>query len=227
MTDTNPAPPETRLEARLDRWTRKQAILLAALCLMAGIAGGWLIRASQRPAVSKSAKIVGPAAMETASASAAPTPARLKEMADAQVAPLLDKLKADPGNPDLLAGVGNVYYDAQQYPIAIDYYTHALQARPADAGVRTDLGTALWFVGKPDEAIREFDRALADAPNNPNTLFNRGLVKWKGKKDGAGALADWEKLLATNPKYDGKDKVEQLIAEVKMNSAVGPGLKAK
>ena len=29
---------------------------------------------------------------------------------------LLDKLKSDPKNPDLLAAIGNVYYDAQAVP---------------------------------------------------------------------------------------------------------------
>jgi hypothetical protein len=41
-------------------------------------------------------------------------------MADTQAAPLLEKLKADPANPGLLESIGNVYYDAQQFPTAID-----------------------------------------------------------------------------------------------------------
>jgi hypothetical protein len=40
-------------------------------------------------------------------------------------------------------------------------------------------------------------------------------VKWKGKKDTVGALADWERLLATDPAYDQKGKVRQMIAEAK------------
>ena len=85
-------------------------------------------------------------------------------MADAQAAPLLDKLKADPKNPDLLAGIGNIYYDAQQYPIAVDYYARALKARPSDAAVRTDMGTAYWYMGNADSAIAEFNKALTYAP---------------------------------------------------------------
>jgi tetratricopeptide (TPR) repeat protein len=151
--------------------------------------------------------------------SAAPSPARLKEMADAQAAPSLEKLKSDPGNPDVLASVGNVYYDARQYPVAIDYYGRVLKAKPSDAAVRTDMATAYWYLGDADTAIAEFNKALAYAPNNPNTLFNLGLVKWQGKKDAAGALADWEKLLKSNPSYEGRDKVEQMIAEVKQHDA--------
>jgi cytochrome c-type biogenesis protein CcmH/NrfG len=35
----------------------------------------------------------------------------------------------------------------------------------------------------------------------------------RGKKDAVGAVADWKKLLAANPNYEGRDKVEQMIAE--------------
>jgi tetratricopeptide (TPR) repeat protein len=139
----------------------------------------------------------------------------MKEMADAQAAPLLDKLKSDPGDAGLLTSIGNLYYDAKQYPVAVDYYTRVLKARPSDADVRTDMATAYWYMGNADTAIAEFNKALGYAPNNPNTLFNLGVVKWQGKKDAAGAIADWEKLLAVNPNYQEKDKVKQMLAEAK------------
>lgn len=204
------------------QWTKKQAMVLAVICLAAGIAGGWSIRASRSPALPGASKATigpAPAAMGGGPASPAPSPARLKEMADAQAAPLLDKLRSEPNNPDLLASVGNAYYDAQQYPIAVDYYGRALKARPSDAAVRTDRATAEWYMGNADAAIAEFNQALSYAPTNPNTLFNLGLVKWQGKKDAAGAIADWEKLLTANPNYEEKDKVEQMMAEVKQHSA--------
>jgi len=50
-------------------------------------------------------------------------------------------------------------------------------------------------------------------PNKPNTLFNPGIVKWQGKKDGPGAVAAWKKLLETKPAYHEKDAVLQLIAQ--------------
>ena len=165
--------------------------------------------------------------MNGQASNAQPTPDQLKQMADAQAAPLIEKLKADPNNPELLASIGNYYYDAQQYPIAVDYYGRSLKAKPADAAVRTDMATAYWYMGNADSAIAEFNKALSYEPNKPNTLFNLGLVKWQGKMDINGAVADWEKLLATNPNYEGKDKVEQMIAEAKKHSGVKPGTPAK
>jgi len=135
-------------------------------------------------------------------------------MADTQAASLLAKLSADPSNPDTLASIANLYYDAQQYPVAVDYYSRSLQSRPSDASVRTDMATAYWYMGNAEEAIAQFNQALVFAPTNPNTLFNLGLVKWQGKHDGPAAIALWKKLLESNPNYEQKDKVLQMLSDV-------------
>jgi tetratricopeptide (TPR) repeat protein len=202
-------------------WTRMQAALLAVLCLAIGSAGGWFIPGFHHPATVVSAKAANAPvpAVGQAPAAAQPNSAQLKAAADAQAAPLMDRLKSDPENAALLIALGNLYYDAQQYTAAVDFYQRALKVKPADAAVRTDMATAYWYLGNADLAIAEFNKALSFVPDNPNTLFNRGLVKWKGKKDAAGALADWERLLATDPAYDQKDKVRQMIAEAKTAKA--------
>jgi cytochrome c-type biogenesis protein CcmH/NrfG len=84
------------------------------------------------------------------------------------------------------------------------------------------MATAYWYMGNADTAIAEFNKALSYEPNNPNTLFNLGLVKWKGKSDVAGAVADWEKLLKTNPNYQDRDKVQQMMTEAKKQAAAKP-----
>jgi tetratricopeptide (TPR) repeat protein len=201
-----------------NEWALKRAMLLGGLCLAVGLAAGWLIRGWENPALSAPAVSVQTPVNTAAPAANA---AQLKQQADADAAPLLEQLKSQPDNAVLLASIGNLYYDAQSYPVAIDYYTRSLKAKPTDASVRTDLGTAYWYLGNADSAIAEFGTALTYAPTSPNALFNRGLVKWQGKGDAAGAIADWKKLLATNPNYDGKDNVEQMLAQVEKHSAIG------
>ena len=213
------------------QWTSKQALLFVTICLTIGIAGGWFIRGFQgsaQPSVAQAAAQPAAPAANTPATSAPqpPSPARIKEMADAQAAPLLEKLKSDPKNPDLLTSIGNLYYDAQQYPIAVNYYGRTLQVRPDDVSVRTDMATAYWYLGNADEAISQFNKALTYAPTNPNTLFNLGIVKWHGKHDSAGAIADWKKLLAANPNYDQKDKVQQMLTDVEKQAASKPTAKS-
>ncbi|HTX41853.1 MAG TPA: tetratricopeptide repeat protein [Acidobacteriaceae bacterium] len=207
-------------QAASKRWTIFQAMTLAGACLIAGTAAGWLLRAQQSPAVD------GVAQASAAAVSQMPE-SQLKSLADTNAAPLLRKLQSDPNNPDLLISVGNLYYDARQYQVAIGYYGRALQVKPADVSVRTDMGTAYWYMGDADAAIAAFNRALADAPNNPNTLFNLGIVEWQGKMDVPAAVSAWKELLAANPGYQGRAQVEQLIAQAAQQTPSPQGSPAK
>ena len=207
-------------------WTDVQAYTLAVICLLIGIAGGWFIRGSQAPTAAAAQTSGDPAASAPNSGAQSPTPAQMQQMADTQAAPLLEKLKLDPSNASLLENIGNVYYDTQQYPTAIDYYQRTLELQPTNAGVRTDMATAYWYTGNADAAIAEFQKALSYEPNKPNTLFNLGIVEWQGKMDIERAVATWQKLLDTNPNYEGKDKVLQLIAQAQKHSSIRPGTQA-
>lgn len=206
------------------QWTSKQALLLVTACLAFGIVGGWFTRSLQGTSANSASRPIAvqrtPAAPTTpASAPSVPTPTRLREIADAQAAPLLAKLNANPQDAETLVSIGNLYYDAQQYSVAIDFYNRALQIRPSDTSVRTDMATAYWYMGNADEAIAQFNKALATAPTNPNTLFNLGLVEWQGKHDGVAARAHWKKLLDSNPSYEQKDKVLQMLSDVEKQTA--------
>jgi tetratricopeptide (TPR) repeat protein len=222
MTDTNRA-------TSIEQWTSVQAYVLAVICLLVGIAGGWFIRGSQSPAAApaETASAPAPAAGSADAGAQTPTPAQMQKMADTQAGPLLEKLKADPTNAGLLENIGNIYYDAQQFPTAIDYYQRALKVQPANTGVRTDMATAYWYTGNADAAIAEFQKSLSYEPNKANTLFNLGIVEWQGKMDIDKAVATWQKLLDTNPNYEAKDKVLELMAQAKKHSGVKPGTPAK
>jgi tetratricopeptide (TPR) repeat protein len=203
-----------------------KAVLLGLVCLAVGVAGGWFLRDMQKPESPATATVQPALQPGGGTSSSQPTPAEMKQAADVQAAPLLAQLKSDPKNVDVLTNLGNLYYDAKQYGSAVDYYGQALAVKPTAASVRTDMGTAYWFQGDADRALAEFTHALKDAPNFPNALYNRGLVRWQGKGDAAGALADWNQLLATAPQYDGRAQVESMVAEVKQHQA-GVAGKAK
>ena len=219
MTDTNRA-------TSIEQWTSMQAYTLAVICLLVGVAGGWLLRGSKSPAATEAASASASSAPSPNAGSRNPTPAQLQQMADTQAGPLLEKLKADPANAGVLENIGNIYYDAQQFPTAIDYYGRVLKLQPANAAVRTDMATAYWYTGNADTAIAEFHKALSYEPNKANTLFNLGIVEWKGKMDIDQAVATWQKLLDTNPNYEGKDKVLELMAQAKKHSGIKPGTSA-
>ena len=107
-------------------------------------------------------------------------------------------------------------------PRLSDPYGQAFAADPGNVNLSTDLGTSLWYSGKPDDAIAQFSKSLAINPTHAQTLFNLGIVKRDGKHDAAGAVQAWEKLLAANPTYVDRDKVQQLLEQVRQQVATSP-----
>jgi hypothetical protein len=203
-------------------WSTTQAYTLAVVCLLLGGAIGYLLRGSDPGAV------VPVQAAQTAQApgggmgpgqipgfGSVPGSGASAEMADKVAQPMLEALKKNPKDADTLARLGNLYYDSQLYAKAIEYYQLALKISPANADVRTDMGTAMFYLGDSDKALAEFEKSLSYRPNHPNTLFNAGIVKWQGKKDAKGAIAAWEQLLKTNPGYPERQKVEELLGRAK------------
>ncbi len=213
-------------------WTSTQAYVMAVICLLIGGAIGYFLRSSAGPepqTASVAANTVPAGTPGTGGipqgqpTSTQPTPEQMRQMADTQAAPLIDMLKAEPHNEQLLSGIGNIYYDARQYQSAIDYYSRLLKINPNDANVRTDMGTAFFYLGNADRALSEFEIALKHDPKHAQTLFNMGMVKWQGKSDAKGAVASWEKLLQVVPDYPDRTKVEQLIEEAQKHANGTPG----
>lgn len=145
---------------------------------------------------------------------------------EAAVQPLLQSLKDNPNDPDLLTNIGNQYYDSHNYGKAIEYYGRALKIRPEDVNVRTDMGTAIWYSGNAEGAIHEYETSLHYQPNHAQTFFNMGIVEWQGKHDDSAALQWWQKLLAEHPAYPDRQKVEQLMQQVQAEMGQSAGASA-
>jgi cytochrome c-type biogenesis protein CcmH/NrfG len=213
-------------------WTGTQAYVLAVICLLAGVAIGYLVRGSGSPDATSQAPTQaasGPAGMgggmPQGMGSQQPSPEQMKHMADTQAAPLIAELKNHPADGDLLSKIGNMYYDAQVYPEAVKYYEDSLKVNPNSTDVRTDMATAYHYMGQSDKAIQEYDKVLRVDPKHANALFNEGMVKWQDKMDMQGAIADWKRLLETNPNYPKKDQVQELIAKAEEHLTMKPGTK--
>lgn len=197
-------------------WLPWQVYVMAGICLVAGVLVGYLARGSASTA---------PAVPTQPSASTAPMPQQMpsledmKRMADKQVEPLLQKLKSDPNNADLLNQVGTVYRATHQFDTAAQYYQKALKANPKNVGARTDLASCMYYQGDVDGAIAQLEQSLTYDPKHAGTLLNLGIMRWKGKSDTAGAISAWDKLLKYYPNYQDKQMVEKLIADAKAHPA--------
>lgn len=205
-------------------WTSTQVYVMAVICLLLGIAAGYLVRGPGQPAP-VAAQVAAGGAPDAAAMQQQPTPEQMKRMADKKAEPLLAQLKSDPNNPTLLAEIGNIYYDTQTFPEAVAYYSKSL-ALKEDPNVRTDMGTAYYYSGDADRALAEFDRTLKAYPTFDNALFNTGMVKFQAKMDVAGAVAAWEQLLRQSPNTPRRADIERMIANAKQHANVKPGQKS-
>jgi len=220
---------------------RVRIYIKACLSLVVGLAAGYLFRGTQlAPASAARSANVGQASIQTSALPGRDIPAtgptkpiagsphaamnggrmpsleQMKQMADTQAAPLLEKLKTDPSNSALLGQLGTIYHTTHQFKRAADYYNKAVQADPKNVALRTKLASSLYRSGDSDGAIKQLNQALRYDPNDANCLFDLGLIKLDGKQDGKGAMAAWQRLLKSNPQLseDRKATVQKLMAAV-------------
>jgi len=197
-------------------WQTKQVYFMATISLVVGVAAGYLFHGSESPASSQKKSI---AAQQPTAVNNPPMPSldEMKRMADVKAAPLLEKLKTNPENADLLIQTGEVYKSAHQFKDAAGYYDKALKIDPKNVAVRSEMASCLYYSGDVDGAISQLRQALRYDPKNANSLFNLGMIEWQGKQDTKGALAAWQELLKANPQLtaDRSAQVNRLIAEVK------------
>lgn len=117
-----------------------------------------------------------------------------------------------PDNLPAKVTLGNIYYDKGNWPEAASWYEQALALNDKDANVHVDLGVCYKNLNRPQDALAQFDRALAVEKDKKEALFNKVVVFSFDLKDKAKAQAALEALKAVH----GSDpKVLQLEAEIK------------
>jgi cytochrome c-type biogenesis protein CcmH/NrfG len=203
-------------------WRSGQVYGMAAVCLFLGFLIGYLLRGSQSAQPSAPAAAAqGEASATNSIPQAMPTLNQMKHMADKKAEPVLAQLKTDPKNAKLLIQLGGIYEATHQFTEAARYYAQALVIEPGNVAARTEMASCLYYAGDVDGALTQLQQAVRDNPKDANSLFNLGMIKWKGKKDAKGAIAAWQQLLASNPDLEDNKKaqVKKLIAEVQSQAS--------
>jgi cytochrome c-type biogenesis protein CcmH/NrfG len=195
----------------------QQAYGIAAVCLLVGLVAGYFLLGSPKsPALANNQP--GP---NGTAASANVTPGthpkltldQMKQMADMKASTLVEKAKSDPKNSALLMQIATIYQASHQFKEAADYFEKALQIDPKNVSARTELASCLYYSGDSDAALSQLNQALKYAPTDANSLFNLGMIKYRGKNDPKGAIAAWQQLLKAHPDLDRKSTVEAMISE--------------
>jgi len=160
--------------------------------VLLGLLAGWII-GSQQPALTRPMTAPAPAA---ASVGATQAPPPLDESRAAALKVTADR---SPNDADTRVQLGNLYFDAERYTEAIQWYDAALKVDPKNVNASTDLGIAYYYTNKPDLALAQFEKSLAIDPKHSKTLLNVGIVRAFGKEDLEGAAQAWQKVLELAP----------------------------
>jgi cytochrome c-type biogenesis protein CcmH/NrfG len=209
-------------------WRATRVYLMAGICLVLGFAVGYLFRgsASASPSQPRAVKTMPQSAIatpmpsnEAAETRQMPTLELMKTMGDTKAKPLLDQLKNDPNNAALLNQIGKIYESTHQFKTAEQYFDRSLRVASKNIAIRTEMASCLYYDGNVDGALDQLQQSLKSDPNDMNSLFNLGLIRWQGKNDAAGALAAWEKLRKQNLPSEKRLIVERSIARLKQQIA--------
>jgi tetratricopeptide (TPR) repeat protein len=127
-------------------------------------------------------------------------------------------LELEPNDADALRGMGNVYYDFEEFGKAIEYYQKYLAQNPDDPNVRTDMGTMYLYNNEVDRAIAEYQTVIAKEPGFFQAYFNLGIAyQEKGQKEKALESLNRAKTLTTDQNIQAR--IDQVIAQFNGGSA--------
>ncbi len=209
-------------------WSNTQTYTMAVICLILGLAVGYLQHSPESARASIPQSTIAPPPMPGGPSGQMnrpmPSAADMKRMADKQVAPLLADLQKNPKDPDLLAKIGHSYLAAQQLQDARQYYEQSVAVK-ATPETLNDLSYVYCSLGDVDKGIDAVNRGLKIEPKNPKLLFNLGVYLWRGKSDPKGAIAAWEMFLKADPNNPKRAEVETMIAQAKKHLNLPPNAK--
>lgn len=138
-----------------------------------------------------------------------------QEQVRQQAAELESMLKERPDDRQVMVALGNLYFDASQWPEARDWYEKALTQQGDDPNVLTDLAVVYRNLGEPEKALELLDRALKRAPDHWQALFNKVVVlnfDLHRHEEATAALAQLKKLKAANPQVPDLSSLERDVS---------------
>ena len=175
---------------------RADAIVFGVAGSLFGLIIGWVLGTQNAIGT---APLAAPVAQAAPAAAGAPAAQQAVPLDATRVQALQTVAEKDPKNVESRVQLGNMFFDAEQYPQAITWYEQALVLNPADPNVSTDLGVAYYYTNQSDRALAQFEKSLATDPRHIKTLLNVGIVRAFGKNDLPGAAKAWEEVVALSP----------------------------
>jgi cytochrome c-type biogenesis protein CcmH/NrfG len=127
------------------------------------------------------------------------------------------KLATNPDDVEANIGLGNLEFDSNQWPKAIEHYQKALEKAPGNADVRVDMAVAYHNLGQNDKAKGEMERVTRENPTHRNAWLNLGVVSAE-MGDRATAIRSFEAYLKLQPNGPHAASIRAQIEDLKRGS---------
>ena len=199
---------------------RKETIVTAVVFLAVGFLAGYITDAQLNwSARQKPAQTGMPAGMPAGGATSTPTGGAMPGLPEGHppidtaniIKQMEDAAARNPKDPGIPLKLANFLYDQKQYSSAVGWYQRALELDPKNVNARTDLGTAFFYMGRAQDALREYRQSLALDPKHEPTLLNSIVVNLEGTHDLAAAQKAWDRLQAANPSHPALASLKERI----------------
>jgi len=202
---------------------KRETVITATVFLVVGFLAGYItfsLISSRSPASAMAAASTQPQgdapAAETASGTAAGANRALPEGhpavdTDTAIRMVQQEMAQNPKDPKPPLTLANFLYDQKHFAQSIEWYQKALALDPSNVDARTDMGTAYFSSGNPDEALAAYRKSLEIDPHHEQTMFNLIIVEMEGKHDLAAARKAWARLHQQDPAYKGLDDLKQKL----------------
>jgi len=180
----------------------------AAIVLMLGFAGGYLVATNVGPER-------GPAP--------GPPPQAASPLSQ-EMAGIAERLQRDPNDVQALLRLAHVHLDRGQVEPARGMYQRVLQLDARNVEAITHLGNVAAAEGRVDEALQRFEEALAIDPKYAHALWDKALALQQRKGNPAAAVPVWEVFLKVMPPGSADyQQAQQMLEEARKGKVAVAG----
>ena len=126
--------------------------------------------------------VLAQAALDPASPQAAELHVLMGQAAQANRQPeaaaeyYMHTLEIDPHHAEALHWLATLRAEQQRYDEMLELLQRLIDIDPSDAAIHSNIGIALFYLGRNDEALKSFDRALTLDPTLENARTNRAAL---------------------------------------------------
>jgi hypothetical protein len=120
-----------------------------------------------------------------------------------RVAELMTLVQEDPNNMEALFELGEAYFLGEEWQAGIDWFTKLLALDPGNVHALTDVGTANFNLGRPEEAKAAWLAGLETAPDDVQLHYNMGFLYANVEPVAyQSAMDEWGKVIELAPGSD-------------------------